>query len=107
MRIPLQFISYSAPDDTADQCRELGIVVGETIEGREEWSGGWDETRLTLLWLGESVAVWREVSRNYMRPEWSEPIEACAWTLDCRPWFKVGGPGVDIDACHRRDGVAA
>jgi hypothetical protein len=41
----------------ADQCREMGIQVGDTIEGREEGKGWFHEARMTLKWLGDNVAV--------------------------------------------------
>lgn len=73
----------------AQQCRELGIVVGDTIEGTEASTGYWHTARLTLIWLGESQAVWRMTSRSSERPEWSEPCEASNWTLSCREWRKI------------------
>ena len=76
--------------DAADQCRELGIAVGDTITGRESGGGAyWHEARLTLLWLGETEAVWREQSRTNERQEWSSPREAVNWTLECRRWRKT------------------
>lgn len=68
----------------ADQARSLGLVVGDTIEGSED-----DHTaRLTLLWIGESVAVWREESR-LGRGKWRDIGEEADWTLDCREWERV------------------
>jgi hypothetical protein len=76
--------------DTAEQCRALGIAVGDTIQGREEGTHGyWNEARLTLLWLGEEVAVWRATKRSSANPAWSEPEESAGWTLDCRQWSLV------------------
>lgn len=74
----------------ADQCRALGVAVGDTIEGTEGGHGWWNTTRLTLLWLGETEAAWRATSRSSNRPEWSEPREAANWTLNCRDWHVVG-----------------
>ncbi len=74
----------------ADQCRALGLKVGDTIEGTEGGHGWWNTTRLTLLWLGETEAAWRVTDRSSSRPEWSEPREAANWTLSCRDWRKVG-----------------
>ena len=73
----------------ADQCRELGLQVGDTIEGHEGGNGWWNTTRLTLLWLGETEAAWRVTDRSSSRAEWSEPREATNWTLSCRDWRKV------------------
>lgn len=74
----------------AEQCRAMGIAIGDTIHGREEGHGGyWHEARLTLLWLGDQVAVWRETERSIGRPAWSEPEESADWSLDCRQWVLV------------------
>lgn len=81
--------------DPADQARELGLQVGDTIEGREECGTYWHEARLTLLWLGKAVAVWRVTERGTgscrtsAPGEWSEPEESADWTLDCRAWKKL------------------
>lgn len=74
---------------TADQCREMGVRVGNTIEGRETYKNGeWSEERLTLLWLGDSVAVWKTWHRNSSHPDvWRPDGEGANWTLDCREWF--------------------
>lgn len=77
--------------DTATQCRALGLQVGDTIEGRESAGNHyWHEARLTLLWLGQSVAVWSVTERSSPRCiEWSAPEENADWTLECRRWFKL------------------
>lgn len=77
----------------ADQCRKMGLKVGDTIEGRQEgagWMGKewWNVTRLTLLFLGETEAVWRMTDRNQLR-DWSTPREITNWTLSCRKWRKI------------------
>jgi len=72
----------------ADQCRRLGLRVGDTIEGREQGSGWWNVTRLTLLWLGETEAMWRMTDRNQIR-DWSTPRETANWILSCRDWRKI------------------
>jgi hypothetical protein len=77
----------------ADQCRALGLEVGDTIEGTERCGGWWNTTRLTLLWLGETEAAWRVTDRSSSRPNWSEPREAANWTLRCRDWRRVGAGG--------------
>ena len=76
--------------EVADQCRALGIEIGDTIVGREEGPRGcWNEAELTLLWIGREVAVFRERERNETTQEWSEPRESGDWTLECRNWRKV------------------
>lgn len=76
-------------ETVADECRALGLHVGDTIESTEGGKEWWNTTRLTLLWLGEEEAVWRKTSRSSDKPEWSEPREAVNWTLSCRDWQKV------------------
>ena len=73
----------------ADQCRSLGLKVGDTIEGTEGGQGWWSTARLTLLWLGTTEAAWSVTERSSRRPLWSEPHEAANWTLSCRNWRKV------------------
>ena len=79
---------------TADQCRELGIKVGDTIIGRQITNPTteppfWHEAKLKLLWIGETNAVWSVQTRIHLNPEWLEPYEDGAWTLDCRRWRKM------------------
>lgn len=73
----------------AKQIREMGIVVGQTIVGREGDAEGkwWSESRLTLLWVGETDAVFRLSRRNNSLPAWRDDGEASNWTLDSRKWF--------------------
>ena len=73
----------------ADQCRALGLNVGDTIEGTESGNGWWSTTRLKLLWLGDTYAAWLVTDRSSSRPQWSEPSEAVHWDLGCRDWRKV------------------
>lgn len=73
----------------AAQCAEMGIGVGDTIEGRETYDDGhWSEARLTLLWIGEQVAVWMVWRRNSStKPDWYCTGEQSNWTLQCRDWY--------------------
>ena len=73
----------------ADQCRAMGLEVGDTIEGTESNEGWWNTTRLTLLWLGETHAAWRVTDRSSNRPQWSDPRETTDWTLSYREWSKI------------------
>ena len=73
----------------ADQCRAMGLKVGDTIEGTEVAAGYWNTARLTLLWLGEKEAAWKMTCRDSFVPEWSEPREATNWTLSGRDWHKI------------------
>jgi len=76
-------------DHTADQCREMGIAVGDVIQGRESYSSGWNEARLRLVWLGEQVAVWETKRLSNTTSRWRKTGEDSAWTLDCRDWHRV------------------
>lgn len=73
----------------ADQCRALGLDIGDKIIGREGGAGWWNEAELTLLWLGEKEAVFSERTRTNENPGWSKPKEDSNWTLECRNWRKV------------------
>lgn len=73
----------------AAQIRDMDLKVGETIIGRESgngYGGYWHEAMLTLLWVGQSEAVWLERTRSDNSPDWSDPEEATDWQLDCREW---------------------
>lgn len=74
----------------AKQCREMGLVVGNTIVGRETYSNGaWSEAKLTLLWLGKREAMWAVKRRSSDRPNWRSDGECGNWTLSCRKWQLV------------------
>ena len=75
--------------NVVQQCKKLGITIGDTIQGREEYGDGWNEARLTLLWLGAETAVWSVATRNDRQPRWQQQGEESNWTLDCRDWRKV------------------
>ena len=80
--------------NVADQCREFGLVVGDTIEGRQEYEFRgkkcWNEVRLTLIWIGQIAAAWMHSERNnHTRVNWSEPVETVAWDLSDRIWRKL------------------
>ena len=75
----------------AMQCHEMGVGTGDTIVGREGDEDGswWNETRLTLLWAGQTAAAFRVERRSDSQPEWREDGEATNWTLNSRKWFLV------------------
>lgn len=76
--------------NAADQCREMGLAVGDVVEGRETYGAdGWGESRLTLIFLGKDVAVFREARRNDQQPDWMDGGESACWTLTCRAWREV------------------
>lgn len=76
-------------NDVITQIKNLGIKVGDTISGMESEIGWWQVSRLTLLWVGESIAVWRVTECNIINPEWTQPREVANWVLDHREWRKV------------------
>jgi hypothetical protein len=79
----------------AEQARELGLQVGDTIQGREEVGDGWHEARITLCWIGTTNTAWI-VSGRSSRPReggaWSPPHEATYWDLSCRDWQRIETP---------------
>lgn len=75
--------------NVADQCRALGLKVGDTIEGTEGGENWWYTTRLTLLWLGVENAAWMETHITHDKPEWSKPRQASNWSLSYRDWRKI------------------
>ena len=85
---PLPKPSYSA---TAKQCREMGINVGDTIIGRESYAGGWNDAMLTLIFVGEFVAVFKVMRRNSNRTKWRDEGESAGWRLNCREWYLING----------------
>jgi hypothetical protein len=79
----------TAAQTTAEQCRAMGLKVGDTIQGRETYGDIWNDARLTLLFIGEQEAVFRAKSRSSLEPDWQDDGESADWTLDCREWVKV------------------
>jgi hypothetical protein len=82
----------------ATQCELAGLVPGDVIIGREGAAsanngrgtvGWWHESELTLVWIGQTNAVFSERIRTNKSPEWDYVGERTDWTLDRRDWFKV------------------
>lgn len=74
---------------SAEQAREMGIALGDTIEGKEHYHDGtWTDARLQLAWIGETVAVWLVWRRSSSTPEWRYTGEQANWTLDGRRWVR-------------------
>lgn len=74
--------------NVADQCRALGLDVGDTIEGVDYGSA----VRLTLLFVGDECAVWRVTERFKNKrgwKSWTKPEESADWTLEFRDWKRV------------------
>lgn len=80
--------------NVADQCRSMGLQIGDTIIGRREIEEGyWREASITLLWFGERNAVWLEKYRNSSDKQWTDPIEKAGWwPLGQYDWKKVEAP---------------
>lgn len=92
----------------AEQARAMGLKVGDTIEGTDVCMDGWWITsRLTLLWLGEELAVWRETYRSADNPEWSDPEESASCDLDYKEWKKISGAPESQVECVARAICAA
>lgn len=66
----------------AEQCRELGISVGDSIES---YSDGGSPVQLTLVWLGKRQAVWLKYVLNGDKV-WTDAEEVCNWSLSARYW---------------------
>lgn len=73
----------------AEQTRQLCIKLGETIEGTETHGEYWHTSRLTLLWRGESVAVWSVIEKSSKDDNWSNARESASFSLAFREWRKV------------------
>lgn len=74
----------------ADQCREMGLVVGDVIVGREEHSGGkWSEAELTVIFIGQDVVVFSQRTRSFLAEEWINFGESGNWMLYFRDWYKI------------------
>jgi len=70
--------------EVADQVRELGLQLGDMIEGHEGDHG----VRLVLKFLGAEVAVfdeWMHVDDG----TWRYLGESAEWDLSCRDWVPV------------------
>ena len=76
---------------TSDQCRAMGLKVGDTIEAEtidpETIESG--RVRLTLLRIGSAVAVFSESRTCGKDQEWSDPVESASWDLSFRSWRKI------------------
>jgi hypothetical protein len=74
----------------ADQCRYMGISVGDTIIGRETYSTGvWSEAKLTVIFIGKQECVFESMSRNTNKPQWRSNGESANWSLCHRDWYKI------------------
>lgn len=71
----------------ADYCRELGFIVGDTIEGSTHYS----TKRLKIKFIGQSVLVVDEFERIKDGDIWTWTFneETAKWTLFGRKWEKV------------------
>lgn len=80
------FLPKPTANSLAEQSRQMGLSAGDVIHGHDRVGC---EDRLTLLWLGETQAVFSVQRRNSGDIEWSAPCESSAWTLHARAWTKV------------------
>jgi hypothetical protein len=74
----------------AHQCREMGLVVGDKIIGRETHADGtWNENHLRVDYIGVDHAVFLVYRRNNAFPEWQYDGESCYITLNGRQWYRA------------------
>jgi hypothetical protein len=80
---PEIYLPQATKRSPAEQCRELGISIGDTIEGEENGT----RVRLKLIWLGQAAAIWMV----YLKENglWIESEESANWTLVARKWRRV------------------
>lgn len=71
--------------EVADHVRELGLQVGDMIEG---WEGA-HGARLVLKFLGTEAAVFDEWGR-VDDGTWRYLGESAEWDLSCRDWIGIG-----------------
>ena len=88
-------LSRAHGDSVADQCRSMGLAVGDTIIGREDYKVGWGEVRLTVLWIGKTEVAFDEEERSSGNPDWGPKVESTRWTLVYREWRKISADVVD------------
>ena len=71
----------------ADYCRQLGFVVGDTIEGSTHYS----TVRLKIKYIGSNVVVFDEFRRVKDGDFWVWQFEkeTAHWTLCGRKWERV------------------
>ena len=85
----MKHIGKGKGENHADEARSLGLKVGDVIRGREDYHGGWNEVRLTVLWMGERCVVYRRQWRGNYTPEglWIDSGEVATFTLSCREYY--------------------
>jgi len=77
-----------AHSSLADRMRASGLRVGDRIQYTERVAGGLRDVRLTLLWVGEELAVWRVCHRYAIGP-WCEQGETASWDPRDKIWSRV------------------
>jgi len=89
----------------AEQVRALNLAVGDTIEGRFDYSEDeWIETRLTLLGIVAGEAIWDSQVKSHFRNRWRSDGRRYNWGLDSRPWRKISSdPTLDPAEPLRRE----
>jgi hypothetical protein len=84
--------------EVADQVRELGLQLGDMIEGHE----GDHRARLVLRYIGAEVAVfdeWVHVDDG----TWRYLGESAEWDLSCRDWISLGRTAQPIQLAAQID----
>lgn len=79
----------SSSANTATQVRQLGLAVGDFIQGKTIYLAGWEESCLQILWIGHKAVVFHEWRRTSNVPDWTDCGEVASWDLSWRDWQKV------------------
>lgn len=82
-------VALSCPSgvpNVADQVRQMGLMVGDIIEGNDAG----ECTRLKILWVGESAVMFAQADQ--VDGVWSDPFECSNRTLSGRQWYLVWRP---------------
>lgn len=76
---------------TARELRQAGFKIGEQFAGYTHTSEGFVSTLsvITLLWMGEEVAVWHTAKECEHAPGQWETRESAGWNLDSRKWYRI------------------
>lgn len=73
----------------ASQCKEMGIMVGDTIFGRRVTEKGWNEMLMTAIYIGDYVTLFGSMYRDSENPGWIGPKETVNMDLGYRQWYRV------------------
>ena len=91
----LTFIGRGSGMNHAEEAKSLGLKPGDIVRGEEESCSScmcwWHEVRLTVIWIGETQAVYRKQWRSQRHPgEWIDHGEVANFSLSCREYYLEG-----------------